>query len=574
MKSIYEASDEVKQLIEQLDYFLFEYEKPIVISLQGYWGIGKTYFWHEYIKNKNKDKTFVYISLFGVNSLEDIKRKIILKASNRAKISDKLQKTIGTSKIAGFDLSSLISILDKDDFKDIIICFDDFERISESLSMSDVLGFTSELKEQNECRIVMINNNEILREQDELYHQKIIKSSKEKKANTEENKVKYFITSTNNFEIYEKFSEKVIDLNLRYEPSIDDLVNIVKNENNKYINFDFIVKLFNALKDRDKKFNLRLINQLVLKLEVVKDILQDTNILESYKQGLIYEIFILTVKENLSKNNFDLTNIKSVFSRSELAILIEKHRFNVEKVQDHLVNLSNELTTDEAIKDHHEKIKTEYDKYLFDMNYNNKEFAKKFFPLLDDDKFEKPYIDLFWINEYIQLLIKVNGNDKEKYEAFFLQKVENYILNKGGVVGSYMSFPDRIFGFLNEEFISWLDKDGYLREYIEKLEKKNIAVKLDGILELIQNIMKKQSWNEGEETLNAISSSKHKKQLIENQEYFKVIFDFMKWTQKFSGNKPFQDFYEKTMAIYKELEKDDKYAYKVERILGRLGEEV
>ena len=151
-------SKDVKILQTQLDNFFLKKKEPIVISLQGYWGIGKTYFWHNYIEHKKQEDKHVYISLFGVNSLDDIKRKIILKISDRAKLSDKLQSFVGSSKVFGIDLSSAISIIDKKDFENIIICFDDFERISPNLSISEVLGFISELKEQHKCKIVMINN--------------------------------------------------------------------------------------------------------------------------------------------------------------------------------------------------------------------------------------------------------------------------------------------------------------------------------------------------------------------------------------------------------------------------------
>ena len=54
------------------------------------------------------------------------------------------------------------------------------------------------------------------------------------------------ITSTNNYEIFEQFSEKIVDIKLKYESSIDDLVNIVKSNKKGYIDFDFIVKFFNC----------------------------------------------------------------------------------------------------------------------------------------------------------------------------------------------------------------------------------------------------------------------------------------------------------------------------------------
>jgi len=74
-----------KKLKEQLNNFLSNNNDGIVLSIQGNWGIGKTYFWNNYIEKKEQDDKFVNISLFGINSLDDIKKKILLKTSARFK---------------------------------------------------------------------------------------------------------------------------------------------------------------------------------------------------------------------------------------------------------------------------------------------------------------------------------------------------------------------------------------------------------------------------------------------------------------------------------------------------------
>jgi hypothetical protein len=66
---------------------------------------------------------------------------------------------------------------DKQDFKDIIVCFDDFERLSSSMELEEVLGLISELKEQKNCSVVMILNEDQLRDNKETldkYKEKLI----------------------------------------------------------------------------------------------------------------------------------------------------------------------------------------------------------------------------------------------------------------------------------------------------------------------------------------------------------------------------------------------------------------
>jgi mannose-6-phosphate isomerase class I len=68
-------------------------------------------------------------------------------------------------------------LLDKQDFKDIIVCFDDFERLSSSMELKEVLGLISELKEQKNCSVVMILNEDELRDNKETldkYKEKLI----------------------------------------------------------------------------------------------------------------------------------------------------------------------------------------------------------------------------------------------------------------------------------------------------------------------------------------------------------------------------------------------------------------
>ena len=54
----------IDELQERLDKELTNIYKNVLIN--GEWGIGKTYF----INNYSKDKNSIYISLFGIDSLE------------------------------------------------------------------------------------------------------------------------------------------------------------------------------------------------------------------------------------------------------------------------------------------------------------------------------------------------------------------------------------------------------------------------------------------------------------------------------------------------------------------------
>ncbi len=267
------TSKEMSILIEQLDKFInLDNEEGIVISLQGSWGIGKTFFWNHYIERKEQGDKFVNISLFGINTLDEIKNKILIKISDISKITNKL-KGLVSSELFGVDVGAIISSFGKKEFKNIVLCFDDFERISPNLSLSEILGFISELKEQYNCKIVLINNNDMLKIQDELNHKKHMEKGEDNKCIE-----KSFTTQTNNQEIFDKYSEKIIDITLKYEPHLKDNIRFIKikNKDKNYINWGLLEKLFNLLDENsNKRLNIRLMKQVILKLELLEDILKD-----------------------------------------------------------------------------------------------------------------------------------------------------------------------------------------------------------------------------------------------------------------------------------------------------------
>lgn len=65
-------------------------DEPEVICISGRWGVGKTYAWNQYVKDAHDGanialKRYSYVSLFGVNSLDELKYAIF---ENSVKSSD------------------------------------------------------------------------------------------------------------------------------------------------------------------------------------------------------------------------------------------------------------------------------------------------------------------------------------------------------------------------------------------------------------------------------------------------------------------------------------------------------
>ena len=156
-----------KENIEQRLTEILKRKNAVCVVLDGEWGVGKTTFWKNFFA-KNFDKNSVYVSLFGRESIQEIKQEIGIQIYRRneyiSEFSEKAKylrfdKVIDevTPKL-GSALIGCISFFKKENFKDVIICFDDFERISDKINLKDVLGTISEYKEQQNCHIVMILN--------------------------------------------------------------------------------------------------------------------------------------------------------------------------------------------------------------------------------------------------------------------------------------------------------------------------------------------------------------------------------------------------------------------------------
>ncbi|HAU0604412.1 TPA: hypothetical protein JBH38_03195 [Legionella pneumophila] len=87
----------LKYIEEQIIAFLNS-NKAEVLALYGRWGIGKTFLWNKIIENKNFApcyKQYSYVSLFGINSINELKTATIV---NMEKIGEQEKNWLGKSK--------------------------------------------------------------------------------------------------------------------------------------------------------------------------------------------------------------------------------------------------------------------------------------------------------------------------------------------------------------------------------------------------------------------------------------------------------------------------------------------
>jgi hypothetical protein len=166
--SLKKTKDQLIKLLEQAD--------NRVIALSGRWGTGKTHLWNE-VKAESADekvKKALYVSLFGLSSIDQVKRKLIENAipvvESHAGSFDVLKNLFKTGvKAASEHYKALAAINDLNlllmapvALRNKLIVIDDIERKHEKLGIDEVLGFIDEYSNEFEVRFVLVLNDDQL----------------------------------------------------------------------------------------------------------------------------------------------------------------------------------------------------------------------------------------------------------------------------------------------------------------------------------------------------------------------------------------------------------------------------
>jgi hypothetical protein len=160
-------------------------KKPELLCITGKWGVGKTYSWSHYLLDARRENRialnrYAYVSLFGQNSLDDLKYALFestipldqleggpnlgsFEASlhfgekwGRRLLQFSNVAPLGRAILSGAGRTLFLAVRDQ------IVCIDDLERHGKGLEVKDVLGMLSFLKEQRQCKIVLLLNDEKL----------------------------------------------------------------------------------------------------------------------------------------------------------------------------------------------------------------------------------------------------------------------------------------------------------------------------------------------------------------------------------------------------------------------------
>ena len=542
------------------------------IILDGEWGVGKTTFWKNFSDTKFNEKS-VYVSLFGKESIQEIKQEISLKFYRKNKIVSRISekfiptgifsfftKRFADNKIAEFSLIMLDSLY-TDKYKDAIICFDDFERMSNKINLKDVLGLISEYKEQQNCHIVMILNrlkmtalaNEAQKADDEnLEDKELKKTSQIKEDKTELEK------------ILSEYKDKIMDYEFYYDPTpqesfsviSDKLEEVYRDVASQYFakhdinNIRVMRRAINALNDYHKYLenieeNHKKTRDCILKFILGISVINSMNSPSKVEQFFGVRNFYGELQDiyGLFKN---MSNVDAlIFSRDVDYYQLSLNIFSYVKRSiidvDEFKKIVGRLIEREQFEETKNSIVNEYFNGIYDLQYKNSDFTNKLFGYLEENKeriLEIVEFDSFLL--YIEKLGEFDEKHKEKYHKFAIEVLLKHLKSM---------FDNKQYEYFDTETINKMNGfDDQVKDLYNELMYEKEKFKISSAENIIENIFMSKN------PIPEVLSSKIKSEDLEK--YCYANKDFVYSAVKFlhtDRNPKADELKDKILGVFKDI---------------------
>lgn len=169
-----------KEIVDAVISYVRDENAKYAILIDGTWGSGKTYLYENYLVDaidsvevgKNERKQNVYISLYGISSIDSLAKQLItnyliyVKGNGNKLVKKGLKPLAGIIGVASSAFSFSIGPISTDlsnvfekiegsiDVKDMVICFDDLERCT--IPINEFFGFVNNLIEHCKCKVIIL----------------------------------------------------------------------------------------------------------------------------------------------------------------------------------------------------------------------------------------------------------------------------------------------------------------------------------------------------------------------------------------------------------------------------------
>lgn len=538
------------------------------IALNGKWGVGKTFFWNQLIEEKFSAKKTAYISLFGVETIQQIKNDLLLQIYTQNGFVKKIKDKVGSFKLYGMDISLALSWFEKKDFENVIVCFDDFERISDKLKLKDVLGLISELKEQKKCTVVLILNKKELKDEDlSKYKDKIVDYD----FNYEPTVVESFSLIKDNLKSFKQYPLEYFQ---RHEINNIRIMKRVINALNDYVYFENLVKDYKNIEEELVENILEISTINALELSV------DFETLSKYSNPYDLDEFSKQKygepKQEKQKNeNYEkllkYINKKNVgyFYISDITFNIIDYIKNSIVDKDSLQNSINERIKKEKYSLIQEQIRKCTHKARYDLNYSYNQYTKDLFNILESNQNNITEIinaDNFLF--YIQQLEEFDSENIEKYKKFAIDLLKKYL---------YIELKgDRHPSWIKQTIHNIKSFDIVLDDYFNSFQTSTKNEKISS-LESVQNLMlnpiRNSSWGEEPDLLEQVKEDDIEKYFHQNMNFVDDSLTFLVNSISRYGN--FKIFRNKLLNVIKRINQNGNkdQQVKMKKILEYLKEE-
>lgn len=460
----------MKELIDSIEDYIKKPYTDYAVMINGEWGSGKTHFWNNKLRQKieaitNKDgklyKT-IYISLYGINSIEEISKKIFIETNplmtkTLRKFVDNADGNIIPEYVkTGVDIANLYGMVETStrqmDFSkafstdDKVLCFDDLERAN--IDIIDILGYINNFVEHDGIKTILIcnekelaikfkNNNiemktliatMMLNEEGNLKDE----NNEEPLVNKLDEKIRNIFDRTN---AYERIKEKLIGECFEYMPEYSYILNgmIMRYSYNpeleKFLKKEIstIISVFNKTKTK----NLRILKHSLNDFERIY-----TNVNKEYKDVnieilKIILMFTIAISFEIKIGNAVKQNFSDIESNEEYKSIIY---------------------TSIMLKDSSKYYLTEFDNRYF----LNTKAEYRFFKFIEV-YVRKRIFDERLFKDNMKLAIK--GSEKQTEQTSEYEKLLN---------GTYWKLSDFDFAVLSDKVILEA-KDGNIpsKEYVK-----------------------------------------------------------------------------------------------------------
>lgn len=430
-----------------------------VVLINGEWGIGKSFF----LKNYSKEKKYIYLSMFGLENLQDLKLSFYYKISKFNTFTYKVKKILSG---LGFDVfgfgitfpqletdlnNALKKIISKK--KKLTIIIDDFERHSDSLTISDILGFISFLNSYECINVIVV---------------------------AAESKI---LSNSENFTTYINFKEKIIEKEYKINDYSKDAVETICS--------DLLVD-----DDKDKKIFMKKFENLEIKN--LRTLQKTINFINSYYPSN-FKYSLLPSEQRLVLFYYSLIVVNEIVESTKVNYKQKDNDSkNVKKKEEDLSSTTiNELMITKIFNTLNKENKEKY--LIGDLAESDKDIIRSLIGLYLYD--EAKYIDE--LKKYVSLYSKEKEqNDKVNNEKNIINvdleketndsKKLNTELKKDTIISLFYMSEDEIISYaknFKEKFISKVDDDmdiftfynhmSELSYYLEKIHQTNIINRME-----------------------------------------------------------------------------------------------